>query len=144
MHSVTGMDFTSRTRRCAACNLRWEICGNSRDGAMQRTQDRDARRAGWRRAGRDELDGVRYLVTARAATVAAATASALTVLSLVDLEGPAVEVAPIERLHGAGGIGVGHLHEAETARTTGFAIGYQGDLFDGSVLGEERTDRIIG
>jgi len=71
------------------------------------------------------LDGVRYLVTARAATVAAATASALTVLSLVDLEGPAVEVAPIERLHGAGGIGVGHLHEAETARTTGFAIGYQ-------------------
>jgi len=90
------------------------------------------------------LDGVRYLVTARAATVAAATASALTVLSLVDLEGPAVEVAPIERLHGAGGIGVGHLHEAETARTTGFAIGYQGDLFDGSVLGEERTDRIIG
>jgi hypothetical protein len=74
----------------------------------------------------------------------AATTGSLTILRLVYLQGAALEVSPIEPLHGAGRVGVGHLHEAEAARPSGFAIGYQRDLFNGSVLREEGAYGIIG
>jgi len=37
-----------------------------------------------------------------------------------------------------------HLHEAEAARATRVAIGDQRDLLDGSVLGKQGADSLIG
>jgi len=88
-------------------------------------------------------------VAGRASVAACAAAAvsarrALALLCLIDLQRAALEVDAVERLHGATGIGIGHLDEAEAAQATGLAIGDQGNLIDGAVLREKSTDAIIG
>jgi len=85
-------------------------------------------------------------VAARATTTTAATAATgpLAILRFVDLEGAAIEVGAIQRLHGAGRISIRHLHEAKAPRATGLAIGDQGDLLDGPVVGKQGTHGLIG
>ena len=83
-----------------------------------------------------------FLVAARPAAIAAARP--LAILRFVDFEGAAVEVGAVQRLHGAGCVGIRHLHEAEAARATRVAIGDQRDLLDGSVLGKQGADGLIG
>ena len=81
-------------------------------------------------------------VSVSTGSAAGATAGAL--LSFVDPESPTVELSAIQRLHGARGVRVRHFNEAEAARATCVAIRDQGDLFDGSVLGEQCAHALIG
>jgi hypothetical protein len=86
--------------------------------------------------------------TAVAAAVAAAAtttaaAAALTRLGLVDLQATTLKVGAVQRRHGAGGIGIGHFHEAEAPGTTGLTIGDQSDLLDRSMLLEQGADRLF-
>src|SRR5204863_5347982 len=85
---------------------------------------------------------LRVSVAARPAAVAAARP--LAILRFVDFEGPTVEVGAVQRLHGARGVGIRHLHEAEAARPTRVAIGDQGDLLDRSVFGKQGADGLVG
>src|SRR5580700_2623236 len=78
-----------------------------------------------------------------AATAATVAATALTRLGLVDLQAATLEVGAVQRRHGAGGIGIGHFHEAEAAGTTGLAIGDQRDLLDRTMLLEQGADRLF-
>ena len=93
---------------------------------------------------RSGVAGIYVLVAARATTVTAtAAAGPLAILRFVDFEGAAIEVGTIQRLHSARSIRVRHLHEAKTARSTRFAIGDQGDLFNGPMLGKQGTHGLI-
>src|SRR5215469_5145931 len=65
-------------------------------------------------------------------------------LRLVDPQRPTAEVGAVERLDGARGIGTRHLHEAEAARTAGFAVRDERDLLHGAMLGKQCTKRLIG
>src|SRR5580698_9967252 len=87
----------------------------------------------------------RCLVAATAATTTAtaATTAALTRLGLVDLKAATLKVGAVQRRHGAGGIGIGHFHEAEATGTTGLAIGDQRDLLDRTMLLEQGADRLF-
>src|SRR5260370_41760981 len=73
----------------------------------------------------------------RTDSVAARSASvcnrAVAFLRLADLEDPAFAVRSVQRLRGARGVFIRHLHEAEAARATGIAIVDQGEPFHGSV-----------
>jgi hypothetical protein len=82
------------------------------------------------------------VATATAATATAA-AGALTRLGLVDLQAATFEVGAVQRRHCAGGIGIGHFHEAEAAGTTGLTIGDQRDLLDRTMLLEQGADRLF-
>ena len=77
-------------------------------------------------------------------TTTAATAGTLTILRLIDLEGAAVEVRAVQRLHRTRRIGVRHLDETETARAARVTVGDQGDLLNGSVLREQSPNRFFG
>ena len=94
--------------------------------------------------GRAVTRSNRGSVAAWATAVAVAAARTLTCLGLVDLEAAALEVLAIERLHGAGGISVGHLDEAEAAGPAGVAIIDQRDRFNGSMLREQRAHGLFG
>src|SRR5580704_7834150 len=78
------------------------------------------------------------------APAASASARALALLSFADLEGATLEVGAVERLHGAGCVGIRHLDEAETTRTTRVAIVDQRNLFDGAMLGKQGIHGLIG
>jgi hypothetical protein len=80
---------------------------------------------------------------ATAAATAAAATGALTSLGLVDLQAATFEVGAIQRRHGAGGIGIGHFHEAEATGTTGLTVGDKRDLFDRTMLLEQGADRLF-
>ena len=80
---------------------------------------------------------------ATTAATATAAAAALTRLGLVDLKAATFEVGAVQRRHGAGGIGIGHFHEAEATRTTGLAIGDQRDFLDRAMLLEQGADRLF-
>jgi hypothetical protein len=82
-------------------------------------------------------------VATAAATATTAAATALTRLGLVDLQAATLEVGAVQRRHGAGGIGIGHFHEAEAAGTTGLTIGDQRDLLDRTMLLEQGADRLF-
>jgi hypothetical protein len=73
-----------------------------------------------------------------------AAAGSLTILRFIDLEGTAVKVRAVQRLHGAGRIGIRHLHETETTRASRVTVSDQGDALDGSMLREQGANRIIG
>jgi len=90
------------------------------------------------------VDNGASVATRATATVAAAAAGPLAVLRLVNLEGAAIEVLSVQRLHGAGCIGVRHFHETEAARTAGVAIRDQRDLLDRAVLREQGTYGLFG
>src|SRR5262249_21760019 len=68
---------------------------------------------------------------------------AIAILSLVDLEGAAFEVLAVQRLHGAGRIGVRHFHKAETARAPRVAIGDQRNLFNASMCREQSAHTLF-
>lgn len=89
----------------------------------------------------------RESVAARAAAVAVAattTARALTRLSFIHLEGTALKVLAIERLHGAGSVCVRHLDEAEPTGPASVAIVDEGERFDGSMGREKRSYGLFG
>lgn len=73
-----------------------------------------------------------------------APARALTRLGFVHFQRTPAKILAIERLHGARGIGVGHLDEAEAPWPTRIAVVDQGDRLDRAMLGEERTNGILG
>jgi len=73
-----------------------------------------------------------------------ATARALAILSLADVQGPPLEVAAVQCLHGARCVRIRHLHEAEAARATREAIGDQRDFFDRAVFGKQGVYGLIG
>ena len=68
----------------------------------------------------------------------------LAVLRFVHLQRAALEVLAVQRLHGARGIRIGHLDEAEAAGTAGVTIVDQGDLVDRAVRGEQLAHGIFG
>ena len=76
--------------------------------------------------------------------MATTTTRALARLSFVHLEGAALKVLAIERLHGAGSVCVRHLDEAETTGSACVAIVDEGERFDGSVGREKRTYGFFG
>src|SRR6186713_2102706 len=55
-------------------------------------------------------------------TEVATRGAALALLGFIDLQRTTAHVFAIERLHGAGGIGIGHFDETEAARAAGLAI----------------------
>jgi hypothetical protein len=103
---------------------------------------------GQKNPGRGYSHTVANLVAARATAVAvtatATAARALARLSFVDLEGAALKVLAIERLHGAGSVCVRHLDEAETTGSACVAIVDEGERFDGSVGREKRSYGFFG
>src|SRR5258706_501832 len=56
----------------------------------------------------------------------------------------AAEIGSVQRLHGARGVGIGHLDEGETTGPPRIAIADERDLLDGSMAGEERADVLFG
>ena len=86
---------------------------------------------------------VAAVATTATAATAATAAAALTRLGLVDFKAATLEVGAVQRRHGAGGIGIGHFHEAEATRTTGLTIGDQGDFLDRAMLLEQGADRLF-
>src|SRR5690349_1953729 len=85
-------------------------------------------------------NGVSVAPRAAVAPVASATGS---VLRLVDFQGTTVEVLAVQSLHGARGVGVGHLDEAEATGTAGVSIADERDLFNGSMRCEQGTHRVF-
>jgi len=82
---------------------------------------------------------------ARSAVATAATAaSTVTVMRFVDLQRAAVEVLAVEGLHRLGGVGIGHLDEAEAARAAGVTISDEGDFLDSAVRGKQGTHAVFG
>src|SRR5204862_8161182 len=80
-----------------------------------------------------------------AAWAAAPTATgALALLSLADFEGATVEVGGVQRLHGARGVGIRHLNEAETTRATRVTVDDQRHFLDGTVLGKQGAHGLVG
>jgi len=81
----------------------------------------------------------------RTAVAAAATTAArtLAILGFVDLQRTTVHISAIQRLHGAGGVGIVHLNESETAWAARIAIGNQRDFLDRSVLGKQQAHRLV-
>jgi hypothetical protein len=75
---------------------------------------------------------------------AVATGRPLPILRFADAKRSTLEVGAVQRLHGAGCVGIRHLYEAEAAWPTGVAIGDQGDLLDGSMRGKQRANGLIG
>jgi len=83
--------------------------------------------------------------TPAATTTEIATRGAtITLLRFIDLQRTTAEVLAIERLHGAGGIGVRHFDETKTAWAAGLAIVNKGDLVDGAVGGKEGAHLVFG
>src|SRR5690349_4188206 len=83
--------------------------------------------------------------TAAATTTEVATrGAALALLGFIDLQRTTTEVFAIERLHGAGGIGIRHFDETETARAAGLAIVHERHLVDGAVGCKEGAHLIFG
>ena len=80
---------------------------------------------------------------ARSAAATTAAAARL-LLRFVDLQRASVEVLAIQRLHGAGGVGVRHLNKPESARTTGLAIVDQGHFLHRTVRSEQRANAVLG
>src|SRR5215469_4985827 len=67
----------------------------------------------------------------------------IALLSLVDPQRAAFEVLAVQRLHGAGSIGVRHFHKTETARAPRVAIGDQGDFLDASMRREQSAHTLL-
>ncbi len=82
--------------------------------------------------------------TAISTTTAAAATRARALLRLVHAQRTTAEVVAVQGGHGALGIGLRHLHEAEATRPAGLAIGRQRDRVDGAVLREQVTDVGLG
>ena len=74
----------------------------------------------------------------------AARGAALALLGFIDLQRTTTEVFAIERLHGAGGIGIRHFNEAEAAGASGFAIVHERHLVYGAVGCKEGAHLIFG
>jgi hypothetical protein len=60
--------------------------------------------------------------SATTTTITTTTTRALALLSLIHLEGTALEVLAVQRLHRPGCIGVRHFDEAEATRPAGLAV----------------------
>ena len=82
--------------------------------------------------------------TAAVAATTAAAATALALLGLIDLERATIEVGAVQSLHGTRRIGVGHFHKPEPTGAPRLTIGDEGNLVDGSVLGEQGAHRVFG
>jgi hypothetical protein len=83
--------------------------------------------------------------TAAATTTEVATrGAALALLGFIDLQRTTTEVFAIERLHGAGGIGIRHFNETKAARAAGLAIVHERHLVDGAVSCKEGAHLIFG
>ncbi|HET9475054.1 MAG TPA: hypothetical protein VFO82_14240 [Steroidobacteraceae bacterium] len=82
--------------------------------------------------------------TPAATTEIATRGATITLLRFIDLQRTTAEVLAIERLHGAGGIGIRHLDETKTAGAAGFAIVHQRHLVDGAVGCKEGAHLIFG
>src|SRR5690348_14828372 len=85
-------------------------------------------------------NGVSVAPRAAAAAIGSATGS---VLRLVDFQGTTVEVLAVQSLHGARGVGVGHLDEAEATGTARVSIADERDLLDGSMRCEQGPHRVF-
>ena len=105
---------------------------------------RDRLRAKLPRADRVHARRRSSVLSASTRATAVATARPLTILRFADLQRSALQVGAVQRLHGAGCVGIRHLHEAEAARATGVTIGDQGDLLDGSMRGKQGAYDFIG
>jgi hypothetical protein len=92
----------------------------------------------------DEWIGVVLEPTTAATTEIATRSATIAFLRLIDLERTTAEVFAIQRLHGAGGIGIRHFDEAEAAWAAGFAIVHQGHLVDGAVGSKEGAHLVFG
>jgi len=82
--------------------------------------------------------------TTTATTEVATRGATITLLGFVDLQRTTAEVLAIERLHGAGGIGIRHFNEAEATGASGFAIVHQRHFVDGAVGGEVGAHLVFG
>ena len=82
--------------------------------------------------------------TTTATTEVATRGATITLLGFVDLQRTTAEVLAIERLHGAGGIGIRHFDETKTAWAAGLAIVHQGHLVDGAMGGKEGAHLVFG
>ena len=78
-----------------------------------------------------------------AATITATAAGTLTLLRLVHLQRPTVEISAIQSLHGTRCIGVRHFDEPEAARTTRVPIRNQRNFLDRTMLREKFVDGLI-
>jgi hypothetical protein len=93
---------------------------------------------------RDGLQEMKRCVAAREIPLEDMRGATITLLRFIDFQRTTAEVLAIERLHGAGGIGIRHFDEAEAARATGFAIVHQGHLVDGAVGSKQGAHLIFG
>ena len=92
-----------------------------------------------------DLRGLEAAATAATTTTEVATRGAtFTLLGFIDLQRTTTEVFAIERLHGAGGIGIRHFNEAEATGASGLAIVHERHLFNSAVGCEEGAHLIFG
>src|SRR5882672_494323 len=77
-------------------------------------------------------------------TEVATRGAAFTLLRLVDLQRTTTEVFAVQRLHGAGGIGIRHFDETEATRAAGLAIVHEGHLVNGAMGCKEGAHLIFG
>src|SRR5499427_6516859 len=103
-----------------------------RSAGFTRSTVRDVTMCRWNRGS----------VATRAAPAAASTGS-IALLRLVDRKRAPFEVLAVQRLHGAGSIGVRHFHKAEAARAPRVAIGDQRNLFDASMRCEQSAHTLL-
>jgi hypothetical protein len=90
------------------------------------------------------LRGLEAAAAATTTTEVAARGAALALLGFIDLQRTTTEVFAIERLHGAGGIGIRHFNEAEATGASGFAIVHERHLVNGAVGCKEGAHLIFG
>jgi hypothetical protein len=81
---------------------------------------------------------------ARSAATTTTTAAALTGLGFVHLEGTAVKVLAIQRLHGASGIRIRHFNESKSTGTPGITVRDERQRLDSAVRRKQRPDRVFG
>src|SRR5579872_4944862 len=86
----------------------------------------------------------RFVTTSITPRSPIATARSLAILCLVNFESPPLHFRAIQRLHGTRGIGVGHLDERETARTSSVTIRDQSNLLYRPMLGKQPTHGFFG
>src|SRR5215469_11759261 len=122
------------SERCSASS--WRLF------SARSSSSRARRSAGFTRSPVRDIAICRGSVATRAAPAAACTGS-IALLRLVDRKRAPFEVLAVQRLHGAGSIGVRHLHKAEPARAPRVAIGDQRNLFDASMRREQSAHTLL-
>src|SRR5689334_10037902 len=124
----------------------------SRTGPLRAREIRAGRRQESKKKRRQfSLAPLNFLNVSRLEAATAATTAevstrgaTVTLLRFIDLQRTTAEVLAIERLHGAGGIGIRHFDETEATRAAGFAIVHQGHLVDGAMGCEVGAHLIFG